>query len=113
MSYDKNLSDRLRESLAHLPDVKEKEMFSGVCFMVDGKMCICVSRENLLCRIGGDAMETAVERHGCSQMVMNGRPMKDYVYMSPEAFDKPEDFDHWVELCLEFNPKAKASKKNG
>ena len=111
MNYNKELSDRLRESVAHLADVEEKEMFSGVCYMVDGKMCICVSGDNLLCRIGADAMETAVEHHGCSQMVMNGRPMKDYLYVSPEAFSNPRDFDHWVNLCLEFNPKAKAAKK--
>ncbi len=111
MNYNKELSNRLREALAHLPDVVEKEMFSGVCFMVDGKMCICVSDDNLLCRIGADAIETAVEGHGCSQMIMNGRPMKDYVYVSPEAFTNQKDFDHWVTLCLEFNPKAKASKK--
>jgi TfoX/Sxy family transcriptional regulator of competence genes len=43
MAYNTKLADRIREALAHLPDVEEKEMFRGVCFMVDGKMCVCVS----------------------------------------------------------------------
>lgn len=97
--------------LADLPDVEEKEMFNGVCFMVDGKMCVCVSGDNLLCRIGADAMETAIGHDGCEQMIMNGRPMKDYVYVNPEAFVNNNDFEHWIKLSLDFNPKAKASKK--
>jgi TfoX/Sxy family transcriptional regulator of competence genes len=111
MSYDKALADRLREALAALPDGEEKEMFSGVCFMVNGKMCICVSRDNLLCRIGAAAIETAAELNGCKQAMMGGRTMKDYVYVSPEGFASAKDFNHWVQLSLAFNPKAKASKK--
>jgi hypothetical protein len=31
--------------------VEEKKMFGGMCFMVNGKMCICI-RNEILCRIG-------------------------------------------------------------
>jgi TfoX/Sxy family transcriptional regulator of competence genes len=112
MSYNTKLADRVREALAHLPDVEEKEMFRGVCFMVDGKMCVCVSGEELLCRIGAEAMEAALDENGVRQMVMaRDRPSKDFVYVSPEAFQRQADFDKWIMLALAFNPKAKASKK--
>lgn len=110
MAYNKKLADRIREALAHLPDVEEKEMFRGVCFMVNDKMCVCVSGDNMLCRIGAEALETAVEEPGCIQMVMNGRAMKDYVYVSEDAFRTQKDFDKWIRLSLDFNPKAKKSK---
>ena len=113
MSYDERLADRVREALEHLPDVTEKEMFSGICFMVDGKMCVCVSHDSLLCRIGAEAAETALEQNNVSRMINAGRPMKDYVYVSEEAFHNKKDFDHWIKLSLDFNPKAKASKKKG
>jgi len=45
-----------------LPDVEEKEMFSGTCFMVNGKMCVGVSHDDLLCRIGAAQMEGALEK---------------------------------------------------
>ena len=111
MAYNTKLADRIREALAHLPDVEEKEMFRGVCFMVDGKMCVCVSADEMLCRVGADQVEAALEQNGCRQMINNGRTMKDYVFVGEEGFRTKKEFDHWIKLSLDFNPKAKASKK--
>jgi hypothetical protein len=49
---------------------QEKAMFGGICFMVNDKMCICVKDTNLMCRIGPDDAETAVEQNGVSQITM-------------------------------------------
>ena len=111
MAYDQQLADRVRELLFVREDVTEKEMFSGICFMVDDKMCICVSGTELLCRIGAEKVETALEKGNCRNMMNNGRLMKDYVYVEDVAFDYQNKLKHWVDLCLEFNPKAKSSKK--
>lgn len=111
MAYDQQLADRVRELLSVREDVTEKEMFSGICFMVDDKMCICVSGTELLCRIGAEKVETALEKGNCRNMMNNGRLMKDYVYVEDVAFDYQNKLKHWVDLCLEFNPKAKSSKK--
>ncbi|MDP9075844.1 MAG: TfoX/Sxy family protein [Bacteroidota bacterium] len=111
MAYNTKLADKIREALMHLPDVEEKEMFRGVCFMVNGKMCVCVAGDEMLCRIGADAMQTALDENGVRQMVMANRPAKDFVYVSEEAFHKQQDFEHWIKLALDFNPMAKASKK--
>jgi TfoX/Sxy family transcriptional regulator of competence genes len=111
MPYNTQLADRIREALSHLPDVEEKEMFRGVCFMVNGKMCVCVSGNEMMCRIGAEAIETVLDENGVRQMVMRDRPAKDFVYVSEEAFQRQQDFDKWIKLALDFNPKAKASKK--
>lgn len=111
MAYNTKLADRIREALAHLPDVDEKEMFRGVCFMVNGKMCVCVSDDEMMCRIGESQVEKALENNYVRQVVMRDRPMKDYVFISEEAFQSQKDFDHWIKLALDFNPQAKASKK--
>jgi TfoX/Sxy family transcriptional regulator of competence genes len=112
MKYNTKLADRIREALVDLPDVGEKEMFRGICFMVNGKMCVCVSGDEMLCRIGADEMEKALDQNGVRQMVMSrNKPSKDFVYVSEECFQNQKDFDHWIKLALDFNPKAKASKK--
>src|ERR1700760_3166517 len=106
MGYNTKLADRVRVALAYLPDVEEKEMFRGVCFMVNGKMCVCVSEDELLCRIGAEAMQQALDENGVRQMVMaRDRPSKDFVYVGGEAFYRPADFDKWIRLALDFNPK--------
>ena len=80
--------------------------------MVNGKMCVCVSGDELLCRIGAEAMADALDENGVRQMVMaRNKPSKDFVFVSQEAFQRQADFDKWIKLALDFNPKAKASKK--
>ncbi len=49
MAYDTLLADRLRNYLighTTLP-VTEKKMFGGLAFMVDGKMCVNISGDDL------------------------------------------------------------------
>ncbi len=112
MAYNTKLADRIREALADLPDVEEKEMFRGVCFMVNGKMCVCVSGDEMLCRIGAEQMETALANNAVRQMVMaRNKPSKDFVFVGEEGFYNQKDFNYWIKLALDFNPMAKASKK--
>jgi len=111
MGYNIKLADRIREALMDLPDVEEKEMFRGICFMVNGKMCVCVSGDEMMCRIGAAQMEMALEQTYCRQMIHNGRPNKDFVFVSEEGFRNQKDFDHWIKLALDFNPLAKSSKQ--
>lgn len=113
MAYDTKLADRVRAYLAEIPKlkIKEKEMFSGVVFMVNGKMCVNVSHDNLMCRFDPASTEKLSERKGFIPMVMRGKELKGYCYVSPEGFRLTKDFQFWMKQCLDFNPKAKASKK--
>jgi TfoX/Sxy family transcriptional regulator of competence genes len=111
MAYNEKLVDRIRESISELPHVEEKKMFRGVTFMVNGKMCVCVSGEEMLCRFDPALQETVAEKNGFRPMVMRGRELKGYGYVSQEAIRLKKDFTYWVNLCLEFNSKAKAAKK--
>ncbi len=111
MAFDEKLVDRIRESLVDIKQVEEKNMFGGVCFMVNGKMCIGVVKDEMMCRINPKMDEIVLEKVGCRQMDFTGKPMKGYVFISEEGMKKQKDFDYWVSLCLEFNKDAKASKK--
>jgi TfoX/Sxy family transcriptional regulator of competence genes len=111
MAYDEKLADRIRESVADLPDVEEKHMFGGVCFMVNGKMCMGVVKEEMMCRIDPAREEEALDKKGCRPMDFTGRPMKGYVYVAEEGMRSKKDFDYWIGLCLGFNADAKATKK--
>jgi hypothetical protein len=76
MAYNEQLTNRIREALAHLPKVEEKRMFRGVTFMINGKMCISAGNDEMMCRINLDMFEIALERNGCRPMVHGGRTMK-------------------------------------
>jgi TfoX/Sxy family transcriptional regulator of competence genes len=111
MAFDEKLSNRIRKVLADLPDVSEKYMFGGVCYMVNGKMCIGVVKDKLMCRVGPDVYEAVLENNGCSEMVFTGKPMRGYVYVDTEVIKTRKNLEYWVGLCLEYNKIAKASKK--
>jgi TfoX/Sxy family transcriptional regulator of competence genes len=111
MPFDEKLAARLREALVDVPHVEEKKMFRGVTFMVNGKMCLTVSADELMCRIGAEAVEKSLGKRGTRAVIMRGRPMKDFIKINDEGFTSKKDFDHWVALALTFNKDAKASKK--
>lgn len=111
MAFDEKLVDRIRESLVGINNVEEKNMFGGVCFMVNGKMCIGVVKDEMMCRINPAMDEIVLEKKGCRIMDFTGKPMKGYVFISEEGMKTKKAFDYWVNLCLEFNSLAKASKK--
>ena len=44
-------------------------------------------------------------------MNFTGRSMKGYVFLTVDAYDLDSDLQYWLQLALDFNPLAKASKK--
>jgi TfoX/Sxy family transcriptional regulator of competence genes len=111
MPFNETLANRIREALAHLPKVQEKFMFRGVCFMVNGKMCVCVGHDEMMCRIDPEKFDSLIERPGCRAMMRNGKALKGFVFVSEEGWKSKKDFTEWLNLCLEFNDRAKATKK--
>lgn len=112
MAYNEYLAHRIREHFSQLPNVEEKEMMGGLTFMYNGKMCVGIVKDDLMCRIAPEAEEMALEKPGCRPMDFTKRPMKGYVFVDETGWDKQKDFEFWMELALDFNARAKASKKN-
>lgn len=113
MPYDQLLANRVRELLAVVPgiSVEEKEMFRGLAFLVNGKMCVNVSGDQLMCRFDPALQDELLEQEGFELMTMKKRVYKGYGYVQPEVLKTKKQLAYWVHLCLDFNPKAKASKK--
>jgi TfoX/Sxy family transcriptional regulator of competence genes len=113
MAYSAKLANRVRTYLTSVPNIKveEKEMFSGIAFLVNGKMCINVSDENLMCRFDPAVGLEVSERIGYQPMIMKGRQLKGYCYVSEDGYKSKANFEYWLTLCLNFNDKAKVSKK--
>jgi hypothetical protein len=118
MAYDEYMADRIR----HVLDTKaisyyEKKMFGGLCFMVDEKMCcglLHIKKKDadvLMARIGEEAYEDAITKEGALAMDFTGRPMRGYTFVTFDGIDTDDQLDYWIQLCIDFNPYAKSSKK--
>lgn len=108
MSYNESLAARVRQFLKS-KRVQEKKMMGGLTFMVNGKMCVGILKDELMARIDSDVYEAALERPGCRPMDFTGKPMKGFVFIGPEG--TRDELKDWVDLALDFNARAKASKR--
>jgi TfoX/Sxy family transcriptional regulator of competence genes len=86
-------------------------MMGGLTFMVNGKMCVGVHTDEIMCRIDPDIQDEALRHKGSRIMDFTGKPMKGFVFVKKEAIESSKDFNYWIDLALDFNKKAKASKK--
>lgn len=112
MPYNLHLAERINQILTEKKaNFYEKKMFGGLCFMVNDKMCCGIVGDEIMARINPEIYESSLEKEGVNKMNFTGRPMKGYVFLQPEAIDMDDDLSYWIQLCLDFNPLAKASKK--
>lgn len=112
MPYNEPLANRIREIIAQTyNEVEEKRMFGGLCFMVNGKMCVGVESERLMVRLDPAIYEEVIEKDGCAPMDFTGRVMKGYVFVDIEVLNTQKALTYWMELALEYNSIAKASVK--
>lgn len=54
---------------------------------------------------------TVLETHAIRPMDFTGKSMKGFVFINESRLKTKKDLSYWVGLCLDFNPKAKATKK--
>jgi TfoX/Sxy family transcriptional regulator of competence genes len=112
MAYNEKIADQVRELIALTHEnVEEKKMFGGLCFMVNDKMCVGVEQERLMVRLDPERTEEVMEKEGCRPMDFTGKVMKGFVFVDAEVLKTKRQLEYWIQLALEYNKKAKPSKK--
>ena len=100
MAYDEDLADRLREHLAPLKAVSEREMFGGISFMVGGNMCCGVLGDDLIVRIDPTLHHDALTRPNVSEFSMGGRTSRGMIRVSPAGVADDGELALWVRLGI-------------
>jgi TfoX/Sxy family transcriptional regulator of competence genes len=97
MAYDLELAERVRDLMEGVADVREKAMFGGLAFLVDGHMALAVSgRGGLMVRVGAEGEDEALDRPNTSVVVMRGRPMTGWVRVANEGVGSRAELDWWL-----------------
>lgn len=102
MAYNTALAERVRIALASY-DVLEKNMFGSCGFMVNGKLCVSVGADRLLCRLSLEDYEEALTSDGVRPMNHGGRVMKGYVFVSDSLLQDDEALMRWITKALTYN----------
>lgn len=113
MAYDLDLAERVDGYLRTVPDieVRQQKMYGGLVFMVNGKMCVNISDNRLMCRFDPQRRDEIKKRKGYQKLVINGKEYKGYCYVEEEGYKSEKDFKYWIDVCLAFNKVAVSSKK--
>ena len=102
MAYDETLAQRVREALGPRPNIKERKMFGGLAFMLDGNMCCGVDKSDLMLRVGPVRYEEALARPHARPMDITGRPMKGFIFVDAEALADVSNLLQWLALAVDF-----------
>lgn len=110
MAYDEFIADRVRKIFTEKNCIPiEKKMMGGLVFMVRGKMVLGIHTDKkfgdtlMMAKIGVDAYANEIKKEECLPMDFTGRPMKGFIFVTPDGFDTDEQLEYWVDLVLDFN----------
>ncbi len=106
MPFDHLLADRIRCLSEHFPeplrsDISEKKMFGGLAFLLRGKMIFGILGEDLMVRVVGEKMKEVLGEEAVRPMDFNKKPMKEFVFVSPEGYVSDEALKRWMQLGIE------------
>jgi TfoX/Sxy family transcriptional regulator of competence genes len=97
VAYDETLAQRVRALLEPRSDVDERRMFGGIGFLIAGNMCCGVHGDELIVRLEPDEGDRLVAgESGARPFDMTGRPMRGWLFVSPDGTAEEADLERWV-----------------
>ena len=102
MAYNEALARRVANLLARRRGITQKQMFGGLCFLMDGKMCCGVEREQLVVRVGPVRYEAALKERYVAPMDFTGRPLRGFIYVSATGLKTLAALKRWDDLSATY-----------
>ena len=102
MAYSEDLAERVRDALAPRAGIRERKMFGGVAWMLDGNMACGVIGEDLLVRLERDEVEAALALEHVGPMDFTGRPMSGFVLVDAAGVVEDRELARWVDTGADF-----------
>ena len=102
MPYDENLAARVRGILAPRKGIAEKRMFGGLAFLLGGRMCCGVLKDDLVVRVGPERYAAALTRPHARPMDFTRRPITGFVYVGAGGVSTAATLKKWLREATEY-----------
>ena len=102
MAYDLELAERVAQLLKSYKRITQRQMFGGVCFLLNGHMCCGVKSRRLMVRVGPEQHKAALSKRHARPMDFTGRPLNGFVFVMPEGLRNREALKAWVDLGVRY-----------
>lgn len=99
MAYDEDLAYRVRDLLEPEPGLREKKMFGGLAFLINGHLAVTVSRlGGLMLRVDPAQTEALLREKHAQPFEMRGRLMDGWIRVEAAGVAKDADLERWATL---------------
>ena len=98
MAYEEKLAQRIGSILQSRPEVSNKKMFGGLCFLLSGNMLCGINEDKLMARVGPENYDHALKQKYATQMDFTGKPMKGMIYVLPEGVKTKDSLTKWIDF---------------
>ncbi len=96
MAYDETLARRIRDVLATTPGLSERKMFGGLAFLIDGRMCCGVVRQELMVRVPKADYDACLQQPHARRMDFTGKPLKGFLYIAADGIKTKATLNRWI-----------------
>ncbi len=106
MAYDPEIERRLDAAFLIFPNpirrkLAKKKMFGGLAYLYSGKMTVGIVGDDLMVRIVAAKMPEFLKQKEVRPMDFTNRPMKEFIFVSPDGFANEARLQDWIGLGLE------------
>lgn len=99
---DSALVERIRGILKRRKGISEKKMFGGVCFMLNGNMCVGPWKGALVVRLEKEKHEETQSEPHVMPMDITGKVMKGWALIEPDGIESDQELKAWVDRAVKF-----------
>jgi TfoX/Sxy family transcriptional regulator of competence genes len=101
MPYNKAIEIRIKNIVSSWENTDSKKMFGGICHLLNGNMFCGVYKDFLILRLGEENAERALRLSFVKPFDITGRPMKGWVMVEEDGFNKEEELETWLNQAKE------------
>ena len=102
MTYNQTLAERIRSQLGSSDEIKEKKMFGGLGFIVNGNMACGIIGDDLVVRIGPEHYTQALSQPHTRPFDFSGKPMAGWIYVEPVGYEADRELKNWIQQGMKF-----------
>jgi hypothetical protein len=97
MAYDEALAERIRAAVSNEAGVRERKMFGGLAFLLNGNLAVGAYKDGgLMIRCSNDDWQAFLTEDGARPMLRKGNPVSGWVLIAAEAVHDDASLGEWV-----------------
>jgi TfoX/Sxy family transcriptional regulator of competence genes len=101
MAYNLKLAERIRSQLDGVP-FKEKKMFGGIGFLLNGNMACGVHKDHLVVRVDPEKHSALLKKPHAKPFDLTGKPMKGWLLVEADGCKTETQLSAWIKEGVEF-----------